>query len=79
MPLMEQVTAKAEQAGREKLDMSLCAWGRSDPFLTADEVNRAVEMGFRRIVLHFEPQPADRQRAMLKDYEAYIKRFASVE
>ncbi len=44
----------------------------------ADEVNRAVEMGFRRIVLHFEPQVADRQRAMLKDYEAYIEQFSSI-
>ncbi len=77
-PLMEQVKAKGEQAGRDELDMTLCAWGRSDPFLTADEVNRAVEMGFRRIVLHFEPQVAERQRAMLKDYQAYVRQFASI-
>lgn len=75
---MEQVKAKAEEAGRDELDMSLCAWGRSDPFLTAEEVNRAVEMGFRRIVLHFEPQTADRQRAILADYEAYVEQFSSI-
>ena len=77
-PLMEQVKAKAAESGREELDMSLCAWGRSDPFLRADEVNRAVEMGFGRIVLHFEPQAADRQRAMLKQYEDYVEQMASV-
>ena len=76
-PLMDEVRAKAAEAGREGLDMSLCAWGRQDPFLTADEVNRAVELGFRRIVLHFEPRTADEQRAVLADYEAYIARFAS--
>ena len=74
-PMMESVQAATAEAGRERLDMTLCAWGRG-PFLTPDEVRQAADLGFQRIVLPLEPQSADRQRAVLPEYEEYIERFA---
>ena len=65
----------AAEAGRERLDMTLCAWGRG-PFLTPDEVRQAADLGFQRIVLPLEPQSAKGQQAVLPEYERYIEQFA---
>ncbi len=74
-PMMESVQGAAAEAGREQLDMTLCAWGRG-PFLTPDEVRQAADLGFQRIVLPLEPQPAEGQRAVLPEYEQYIEQVA---
>ena len=73
-PMMESVQATAAEAGREQLDMTLCAWGRG-PFLTPDEVRQAVDLGFHRIVLPLEPQSAKEQQVVLPEYEQYIEQL----
>ncbi len=78
-PQMAAVRAAAEAAGRpfEDLDMTLGSYtlSRRNPFLDPAEVAEYEEMGFTRIVLPFRPQDAEKQRAVLTEYEAYVRQF----
>jgi|TARA_Y100000310_G_scaffold340973_1_gene438582 probable F420-dependent oxidoreductase len=78
-PLAEEIRSVAEKAGRtlDELHLTLGSYTLSqrEPFLDPSEVQAFIDIGFTRIVLPFRPQVAEKQRAVLADYEEYVKQF----
>ena len=78
-PVAEALRVEMSRAGRsmDELDLSVGTQGvvGPNPFPEPKEIEELLELGFRRLVLPFNPRPADEQRERLPDYVRYIRQF----